>query len=208
LNWCRTGIKLPRFALAAKSLLAYAGTFNVFIMKCISRSVLEIPGETSVGQLFPVKYTIQNSTLSAIDLSASIESSEAFVFSGYKQCCIKLLPLSTRELTLNCLALTSGRCILPKLRLALKKSGSAPSSSVNVSSASSGGPGSASGSASTSRDSLNAPAEGSIVSSSSATGNNASYAALDEVPVWHYGSTMRKEGPKDLIIFVKPNVSW
>ena len=80
----------------------------------------DIPGELSVGTPVEVRYIFQNTTLHLAELFAFVESSETFVFSGYKQTYFRVLPLSTHVLQFICVPLTSGRCALPHLKV-LKK---------------------------------------------------------------------------------------
>ena len=73
-----------------------------------------------MGALFPIHYTIQNTTFSLVELNLHVESSDSFVFGGYKQCSIRLLPLSSHTLSYNCMPLLAGKCILPKLKILRK----------------------------------------------------------------------------------------
>ncbi|KAK5673417.1 hypothetical protein QVD99_000865 [Batrachochytrium dendrobatidis] len=75
-----------------------------------------IPGDLAVGTPFELRYTIQNTTIHLAELLSYMESSEHFVFAGYKQMNYKLLPLSTQTLTFQLVPLSSGRCALPNFK--------------------------------------------------------------------------------------------
>ena len=54
------------------------------------------------------------------ELVAYVESSEYFVFSGYKHSQICLLPLMTDTITMTLLPIAVGRCNLPRIKIAKK----------------------------------------------------------------------------------------
>jgi hypothetical protein len=113
-------------------------------------AILDIPGGLKVNEPFTMHYQIQNTSLSLVEVSVYVESSDAFVFSGYKQATFRLLPLSTHNLLYNCMPLLAGKCPLPKVKL--RKSG--------IGLLGGGGSGSGGGSVSGSRTSLSEPAPG------------------------------------------------
>jgi hypothetical protein len=63
-------------------------------------------------------------TLHLAELFAFVESSETFVFSGYKQTSFKVLPLGSKTLGFNLSSSQTGRFALPVLRV-MKKSDAA-----------------------------------------------------------------------------------
>ncbi|KAJ2998032.1 hypothetical protein HDV02_004943 [Globomyces sp. JEL0801] len=81
------------------------------------RVFAKIPGNIVVGKPFDVTYTIQNLTLHLAELLSLVESSEHFVFSGYKQIGCRILPYGTQLLKMKFLPLSVGRCALPQLRI-------------------------------------------------------------------------------------------
>jgi hypothetical protein len=81
----------------------------------------DIPSEVSVGTVFTVTCTIQNLTMHFAELVAFVEASDAFVFAGYKQMAIRILPLASCDVRFRLLPLQPGRRALPLLRL-LKRS--------------------------------------------------------------------------------------
>ncbi|KAI9362023.1 Gryzun, putative trafficking through golgi-domain-containing protein [Zopfochytrium polystomum] len=103
-SWVRSFIKLPQLDLTNKGVWAFA----------------KLPGEPEVGKLFTLRFTVQNATLGLVELAASVEPSDGFVFAGYKQSGFRLLPLSSHTLTFNCLPLIAGRCPLPRLKIVKK----------------------------------------------------------------------------------------
>ncbi|KAH9246015.1 hypothetical protein BASA81_016477 [Batrachochytrium salamandrivorans] len=99
-DWVCTKLDIPRPELAPESI----------------RINVTIPGNLKVGTPFKMHYTVQNTTLHLAELVSYIESSEYFVFAGYKQINFSLSPLSSHILTFQLVPLTSGRCALPHLK--------------------------------------------------------------------------------------------
>ncbi|KAI8910083.1 Foie gras liver health family 1-domain-containing protein [Entophlyctis helioformis] len=99
-DWVRTVVEMPKADVHSEILRIYA----------------DIPGEIYVGRPFKLRYVIQNTTLHLAELVTFVESSEHFVFAGYKQRHYRVLPLSTRVLSFHVMPLTSGRCALPVVK--------------------------------------------------------------------------------------------
>ncbi|KAI8355688.1 Gryzun, putative trafficking through golgi-domain-containing protein [Blakeslea trispora] len=76
-----------------------------------------IPSEIYLGEPFTLTYTIDNPTPQLADYNASIELSEAFVFSGYKQFKGRVLPFSKTVCQYTCYPLIAGKVKLPRLKM-------------------------------------------------------------------------------------------
>lgn len=70
-----------------------------------------------MGEPFTLSYTVYNPTKNLADYNASVELSEAFVFSGYKQFRGRVLPLSRNTYYYTCYPLLAGKVKLPKLKV-------------------------------------------------------------------------------------------
>eukprot|EP00842_Homolaphlyctis_polyrhiza_P001983 jgi/Hompol1/2786/HPOL_000378-RA len=125
-DWVHTVVELPKVEIPAGILHIHAATLSFWhLPRCRfvpiwNRELAaykDIPGDVVVGKPFLVTYTIQNTTLHLAELVSYIESSEHFVFAGYKQSHIRVLPLGTHTLTLQLVAINSGRCALPNLKV-------------------------------------------------------------------------------------------
>ncbi|KAI9203606.1 Gryzun, putative trafficking through golgi-domain-containing protein [Polychytrium aggregatum] len=81
----------------------------------------DLPPQIEVGRLFTVQHVIENPSLQVVELHATIEAAEGFVFSGYKQTGIRILPLSSARLQYNCIALLSGQLTPPKIKIIKKE---------------------------------------------------------------------------------------
>ncbi|TPX72790.1 hypothetical protein SpCBS45565_g00138 [Spizellomyces sp. 'palustris'] len=66
---------------------------------------------------FTVTYELHNTSLAIHHLSLSMEVTEGFVFSGYKQTHARMLPLSTMRVTYNCVPMVCGKAALPRLKV-------------------------------------------------------------------------------------------
>lgn len=77
----------------------------------------DVPDEIYLGEPFTLSYIIYNPTEHIAEYTASIELSEAFVFSGYKQVKGQVLPLSRTVYDYTCYPLLSGKVKLPKLKV-------------------------------------------------------------------------------------------
>ncbi|KAI8970457.1 Gryzun, putative trafficking through golgi-domain-containing protein [Mycotypha africana] len=77
----------------------------------------DIPSELFLGEPFTLTYTVYNPTESLADYTASIEISDAFVFSGYKQFRGRVLPFSKKLYQYTCYPLVAGQVRLPRLKL-------------------------------------------------------------------------------------------
>jgi hypothetical protein len=70
-----------------------------------------------LGEPFTLSYTVYNPTEQLADYTASVEISEAFVFSGYKQLKGRVLPLSRTVYQYTCYPLLAGKVKLPRLKV-------------------------------------------------------------------------------------------
>lgn len=70
-----------------------------------------------VGEPFTLSYTVYNPTEQLAEYTASVEISEAFVFSGYKQLKGRVLPLSRTVYQYTCYPLLAGKVKLPRLKV-------------------------------------------------------------------------------------------
>ncbi|XP_003377397.1 conserved hypothetical protein [Trichinella spiralis] len=86
---------------------------NVNIVSCPVIVSCVVPSFGVMYRPFVVKYTIENTTEKTVQLEATFESSERFMFSGMK----KLTRLSKLEIILNVLPLIDGFSTLPRLQL-------------------------------------------------------------------------------------------
>ncbi|EPB84242.1 hypothetical protein HMPREF1544_09034 [Mucor circinelloides 1006PhL] len=77
----------------------------------------DIPSEIYLGEPFTLSYTVYNPTEYLAEYNASIEISEAFVFSGYKQLKGRVLPLSRAAYHYTCYPLLAGKVKLPRLKV-------------------------------------------------------------------------------------------
>lgn len=82
-----------------------------------TKQLLDIPSEIYLGEPFTLSYTVYNPTQFLADYNASVELSEAFVFSGYKQFRGRVLPLSRTMYHYTCYPLIAGKVKLPKLKV-------------------------------------------------------------------------------------------
>ncbi|RUP43449.1 Gryzun, putative trafficking through golgi-domain-containing protein [Jimgerdemannia flammicorona] len=85
--------------------------------------IADIPPEAHVGEPFTLTYTVHNPTLLLVELAATIELTDAFVFSGYKQTAFRVLPLSSTRFHYNCYPILTGRVKLPRFKVVVKKEG-------------------------------------------------------------------------------------
>ncbi|KAJ3124893.1 hypothetical protein HK100_011068 [Physocladia obscura] len=102
-DWVFSVIRFPSFDLSYPDVWA----------------LLDLPGETKVGNPISLSYRIQNSSSTTmLDLNVLVEPSDAFVFSGYKALQhMRLLPLSERILKFVTVPLISGSCKLPRVKV-------------------------------------------------------------------------------------------
>ncbi|KAL0079429.1 Foie gras liver health family 1-domain-containing protein [Phycomyces blakesleeanus] len=85
--------------------------------------IADIPSELYMGEPFTLTYTIHNPTINLAEYTASIELSDAFVFSGYKQLKGRVLPLSRASYQYTCYPLVAGKVRLPRLKVIAKQQG-------------------------------------------------------------------------------------
>ncbi|GAN09099.1 glutathione transferase omega-1 [Mucor ambiguus] len=79
--------------------------------------VADVPSEIYLGEPFTISYTVYNPTEYLAEYNASVEISEAFVFSGYKQLKGRVLPLSRAVYHYTCYPLLAGKVKLPRLKV-------------------------------------------------------------------------------------------
>ncbi|KAI9481008.1 MAG: Gryzun, putative trafficking through golgi-domain-containing protein [Benjaminiella poitrasii] len=77
----------------------------------------DIPSEIYLGEPFTLSYTVYNPTKHLADYTGSVELSEAFVFSGYKQLKGRVLPFSSVDYQFTCYPLQAGKVKLPRLKV-------------------------------------------------------------------------------------------
>lgn len=66
-----------------------------------------------------IKYHLINQSSHLVQLDVGMEASEAFMFSGYRQMCVSVLPYSTKTLQYNLYPLIAGSVALPRLVLSI-----------------------------------------------------------------------------------------
>ncbi|KAF7721040.1 hypothetical protein EC973_005523 [Apophysomyces ossiformis] len=79
--------------------------------------------EMYVGEPFTLTFTVYNPTVQLTEYSVAVEFSDAFVFSGYKQCRGRLFPLSRTSYHYTCYPLLAGKVQLPRLKLTARQQG-------------------------------------------------------------------------------------
>ncbi|KAJ3416366.1 hypothetical protein HDV05_001934 [Chytridiales sp. JEL 0842] len=79
--------------------------------------VENIPSNLKLHHPFTIPIHLQNPTLTPIDIHLSVESSEAFVFSGLKSTTLRILPLGSTKVAYTCFPLLVGRTPLPRIKL-------------------------------------------------------------------------------------------
>jgi len=75
--------------------------------------ITDLPPCGQIGEAVSVSYTVGNPTSQVVEVSTSLESTELFMFSGFRSCTFRLLPYSSHKLTFNCYPTQSGRHSLP-----------------------------------------------------------------------------------------------
>lgn len=78
---------------------------------------LDIPAHAVVRTPIIVTYRLKNKSQQLLQLDVNMESSEGFMFAGYKQFGVSILPQSERVLEYNLYPLIAGSTLLPKLSL-------------------------------------------------------------------------------------------
>lgn len=92
---------------------------RLLFLKSITQTnhIPDIPSEIYLNEPFTLSYTVYNPTEYLADYTASIELSEAFVFSGYKMLKSRVLPLSRVSYQYTCYPLLAGKVKLPRLKV-------------------------------------------------------------------------------------------
>ncbi|KAI8146339.1 Gryzun, putative trafficking through golgi-domain-containing protein [Fennellomyces sp. T-0311] len=85
--------------------------------------VADAPDEIYVGEPFRLTYTVYNPTVHLAEYTASVELSDAFVFSGLKILKGRVLPLSHNSYHYTCYPLLAGKVRLPRLKVIAKQQG-------------------------------------------------------------------------------------
>lgn len=83
----------------------------------LTARAIDIPSEIYLGEPFTLAYTVYNPTEYLAEYTASIEISDAFVFSGYKQLKGRVLPLCRAVYHYTCYPLLAGKVRLPRLKV-------------------------------------------------------------------------------------------
>ncbi|CAH2008186.1 unnamed protein product [Acanthoscelides obtectus] len=76
---------------------------------------LSAPAHGFVRTPMLLRYHVQNRSQHLIQLDVVMQATEAFMFSGYKQFVVSILPNSTRTLQYNLYPLIAGSVALPEL---------------------------------------------------------------------------------------------
>ncbi|XP_063238337.1 trafficking protein particle complex subunit 11 [Bacillus rossius redtenbacheri] len=85
-----------------------------------------LPAHGWVRTPMAVSYRLTNHTSQLLQLSLSLEASDAFMFAGHKQLRLRILPQSERALDYNLYPLLSGLVALPRLQLAVPEGADCP----------------------------------------------------------------------------------
>ncbi|KAI8343321.1 Foie gras liver health family 1-domain-containing protein [Chlamydoabsidia padenii] len=80
----------------------------------------DVPSEIYLGEPMTLTYELNNSTMNVADYTGSIELSDAFVFSGYKQLKGRILPWTRTRYHYVCYPLLAGKVRLPRLKVMAK----------------------------------------------------------------------------------------
>ncbi|KAI7879688.1 hypothetical protein K492DRAFT_216972 [Lichtheimia hyalospora FSU 10163] len=83
----------------------------------------DVPDEIYVGEQFTATYTVSNPTEHLAEYTASVELSDAFVFSGLKLLKGRVLPLSQVSYNYTCYPLLAGKVRLPRLKVVARQQG-------------------------------------------------------------------------------------
>ncbi|KAI9256530.1 Gryzun, putative trafficking through golgi-domain-containing protein [Phascolomyces articulosus] len=85
--------------------------------------VADAPNDIYVGEPFRLTYTVYNPTVHLAEYTASVELSDAFVYSGLKILKGRVLPLSHTSYDYTCYPLLAGKVRLPRLKVIAKQQG-------------------------------------------------------------------------------------
>ncbi|KAI9492284.1 Gryzun, putative trafficking through golgi-domain-containing protein [Zychaea mexicana] len=85
--------------------------------------VADAPDDIHVGEPFRLTYTVYNPTVHLAEYTASVELSDAFVYSGLKILKDRVLPLSHTSYNYTCYPLLAGKVRLPRLKVIAKQQG-------------------------------------------------------------------------------------
>lgn len=110
-------IRLPSIKFQNQDLVVVAGKAFIFKSITLTNYIPDIPSEIYLNEPFTLSYTVYNPTEYLADYTASIELSEAFVFSGYKMLKSRVLPLSRISYQYTCYPLLAGKVKLPRLKV-------------------------------------------------------------------------------------------
>ncbi|CAO3595427.1 unnamed protein product [Absidia cylindrospora] len=83
----------------------------------------DVPSEIYLGEPITLTYQLNNPTTRIAEYTGSIELSDAFVFSGYKQLKGRILPLTRASYHYVCYPLLAGKVRLPRLKVLVKQNG-------------------------------------------------------------------------------------
>ncbi|XP_062523062.1 trafficking protein particle complex subunit 11-like [Corticium candelabrum] len=117
-----------QYTIKWKRSAAVSDDFNVTTLLALPTIVIEtipfwietdLPAYGSVSSALPARYTFHNRTNRVQEMKIELDSSDACLFSGYKQISFRVLPHGKHSLTFNLLPLSAGNVFLPRLRLSL-----------------------------------------------------------------------------------------
>jgi hypothetical protein len=83
--------------------------------------LVDVPSEIYLGEPMTLTYELNNPTMHVAEYTGSIELSDAFVFSGYKQLKGRILPWTRTRYHYVCYPLLAGKVRLPRLKVVAKQ---------------------------------------------------------------------------------------
>lgn len=136
-------------------------------------------------------------TLRMVEVTSAVEASDAFLYSGYKTCSFKVLPLASHVLKFTLLPLTGGNCLLPRLKL---REASAVANSTSSSSAAVAANGTL--------PSTTSPSDASVIKKGDREGSASSTTAANTTTTTTASDTVLKINYSwdDLTVFVRPRI--
>lgn len=136
----KTTIPLPSITMPQPNINIKAGMRKNQIKKEVNHSsrkliwlfCIVVPSKIYLGEPINVTYVIDNPTISIAEYSGSIELSDAFVFSGYKQIKGQILPMTSKVYNYVCYPILTGKVRLPKLKVIAKHQGMEKEVPINM----------------------------------------------------------------------------
>ncbi|KAI7905331.1 Gryzun, putative trafficking through golgi-domain-containing protein [Cokeromyces recurvatus] len=111
IKWKRSGIKEHQYNTSIIQLPSIQFQQQDLVI------LADIPSKIYLSEPFTLTYTVYNPTKYLADYTSSVELSEAFVFSGYKQFKGRVLPFSKATYRYICYPLLAGKVKLPRLKV-------------------------------------------------------------------------------------------